>query len=408
MLNKLKRAINKQARESDGGGSGRRLRRADDYRTYAADEPSRRLEVAGGIVVEVLTGVAKNYPFLESWPHRAFNGALLYAVGTDDSIGFLTDKQRDEAAAARRGPVTCDADAMPPEGYPSAAPSDPREPTGGPTESPTVAPSGGPTDSPTEKPTALEDTIRKVATTLHGGLKQSGCMFDVRVPEVEDGGPSEGLTVIAVEMSTFLEDEICVEVYTKSGTYEGYENDVIQDADGSWSSPKWRVLGAATVIGRGEKEPTHLPIGSLDKVFLPPGARQAFYVTMIIPEIRYTEPKYGATSGTLFSGSPLGHLELMVGSAVAYPFEDVWPDRIFNGAIVYALGEVEDGRYNKMTADARNRTCPSPTEGPTLHRRPKPVAHRYSERGSHRRAHSSSSGGSRRHDGRQDGIGLFL
>ena len=94
---------------------------------------------------------------------------------------------------------------------------------------------------------------------------------------------------------------------------------------------------------------------------------------MTIPEIRYTEPKYGETSGTLFSGSPLGHLELMVGSAVAYPFEDVWPDRIFNGAIVYALGEVEDGRYNEMTADARNRTCPSPTEGPTVGPNPSPT-----------------------------------
>jgi len=190
-------------------------------------------------------------------------------------------------------------------------------------------------------------------------------MFDVRVPSVEEGGPVEGVTVIAIEMSTFLEEEICVEVYTKTGTYEGFEEDVVQNDDGSWSSPTWSILGASTVIGKGEKMPTHLPIGGLDPVYVAPGERQAFYVTMTKAEMRYTEPKYGEESGALFSGSPDGHLELFVGAAVAYPFEETWPDRIFNGAVIYSLGEVEDGKYNEMVAGDRERSCPRPTEAPT-------------------------------------------
>ena len=190
-------------------------------------------------------------------------------------------------------------------------------------------------------------------------------MFDVRVPTVEEGGPPEGLSIIAVEMSTFLEDEICVEVYSKRGTYQGFENDVYEDADGSWSSDTWSILGAAMVEGQGEGLPTSLPIGSLDKVYLQPGSTQALYVTLTVPEMRYTEPKYNEQSGDLFSTSDDGHLELMVGSAVAYPFEEVWANRIFNGAVIYALGDVEDGKYSDVMEGDRLRACPAPpTESP--------------------------------------------
>ncbi|KAL7526083.1 hypothetical protein ACHAWF_001624 [Thalassiosira exigua] len=58
-----------------------------------------------------------------------------------------------------------------PSPYPTHQPS--QRPS---TKRPTRKPTQFPTNSPT---TALESTIRKIATTLHGGLKQDGCMFDV-------------------------------------------------------------------------------------------------------------------------------------------------------------------------------------------------------------------------------------
>ena len=89
-----------------------------------------------GLKVDILVGVAKNYPFQESWQHRVFNGALLYAIGTDPALSFLSDEQIQEAWDAKRGYVTCDADAIPVESYPSVAPSLPRLPTSSPTAPP--------------------------------------------------------------------------------------------------------------------------------------------------------------------------------------------------------------------------------------------------------------------------------
>jgi hypothetical protein len=66
----------------------------------------------------------------------------------------------------------------------------------------------------------------------------------------------------------------------------------------------------------------------------------------------------------------MDHLQIMVGTAKSYPFADSWADRIYNGAVVFALGEVEDGTYSDITADERSRACAAsnnaPTESPKL------------------------------------------
>ncbi|KAL7541362.1 hypothetical protein ACHAXR_011378 [Thalassiosira sp. AJA248-18] len=68
---------------------------------------------SGSLSVQILVGTAKNYPFAQSWPHRIFNGALLYKVGRDSSLGFLTQEQRAQAWNSKRGQVTCDVAAVP-------------------------------------------------------------------------------------------------------------------------------------------------------------------------------------------------------------------------------------------------------------------------------------------------------
>lgn len=303
-------------------------------KTATGRNGKRLLQSSDGLAVEILTGVSKNYPFAESWPHRVFNGALLYTIGIESSTSFLSslsDDQIEEASAVKRGSVTCDKPAIL-------------------------------NLSPTSSPSTLESTVKKLATTLHGGLKQAGMMFDILVPSVANGGPPEGLTVLALEMSTFLTDEVCVEVYSKSGTYVGFEQDIVQNADGTWSSDTWKVLGAATATGRGETTPTHLPIGALDPVFVAAGERRAFYITMTQPEMRYTQPKFGEKRGDVFATSADGHLEILVGSAVAYPFEEIWENRIYNGAVVYFLGDTGGEMFNEMNSTDRERTCPVITE----------------------------------------------
>jgi hypothetical protein len=300
--------------------------------TATGRSSNRLLQSSDGLTVEILTGVSKQYPFAESWPHRVFNGALLYTLGMESSTKYLSnlsEEQIEEALSIKRGSVTCD--------------------------KPAVL-----NILPTSSPSTLQSSIQKLATTLHGGLKQSGMMFDILVPSVADGGPPEGLTIIALQTSTFLTNEVCVEVYSKNGTYIGYEQDIVLNADGSWSSDTWKVLGAATVVGEGETTPTRLPIGSIDPVFVAAGERHAFYVTLTQPEMRYTQPQFGEKSGDVFATSPDGYISILIGSAVAYPFEEIWADRIYNGAVVYTLGDVGDtDKYNEINSKDRKRTCPA-------------------------------------------------
>ena len=371
-----------------------------------------------GVNVDVLVGVAKNYPFAQSWPNRMFNGAIRYAIGDNlDLASILSEDQAASAKIVSRGKLTCDAEPVitaSPSDPPvvsvstvspvSSAPvtpapvvvdsstmapivpatTDPPSPqqTQGKTSSPTMTPvasittdppSPQPIDAETMSPTTLAFTMKKLATTLHGGLKQAGVMFDLRVPSVEEGGPAEGVTILTFEVSTFLTEDICVEVYSKDGTHVGYETDVVQGDDGSWSSPTWSAVGAATATGVGEALPTHLPVGAFDYIHMKPGETRAYYVTMNTPEMRYTEPRYNEKTGDVFVESSMGHLQFMVGTALSYPFAESWSDRIYNGAVIFALGEVEDGTYDETTASDRNRSCavstPStanPTNNPTM------------------------------------------
>lgn len=369
-----------------------------------------------GVNVDVLVGVAKNYPFAQSWPNRMFNGAIRYAIGDNlDLESILSEDQASSAEIVSRGKLTCDAEPVitasptdPPVmsfspvssapvlsapvssapvvvDSPTMAPIVPTTtdapsppPTNGKTLSPTMTPvasiatdppSPQPIDVETLSPTTLAFTMKKLATTLHGGLKQAGVMFDVRVPSVEEGGPAEGITILTFEVSTFLTEDICVEVYSKDGTHVGYETDVVQGDDGSWSSPTWSAVGAATATGVGEALPTHLPVGAFDYIHMKPGETRAYYVTMNTPEMRYTEPRYNEKTGDVFVESSMSHLQFMVGTAMSYPFADSWSDRIYNGAVIFALGEVKEGTYDEMAASDRSRSCavstPSTTDSPT-------------------------------------------
>ena len=57
----------------------RRRRRRASGTAEAKDR--RRLQTSEGLRVKVLTGMTKNYPFVELWTHHIFTGALLYTFG---------------------------------------------------------------------------------------------------------------------------------------------------------------------------------------------------------------------------------------------------------------------------------------------------------------------------------------
>ena len=275
--------------------------------------------VASELNVNIYTGVASDYAFGATWKDRMFNGNLLYTLGRDTSNVPI-----DLAAnSASRGKTTCDN-------------------TVAPTASPTIS------NAPSGAPTTKDSTLKAVATILVGGFLQSGNMFDVSVPSVEEGGPEGGVTVLAMEMSTTSTDDICVEVYSKEGTHVGSED----------NASDWTILGAATTTGQGAAEPTRVPLGSLDPVHIAAGERRAFYVVMPEPLMRYTQPIMGEVTGDVFTSND--DIQIHVGSVNAFDFGGYQSDRIWNGAIIYSLGVQADGKYSDLTADARPRSCPVP------------------------------------------------
>ena len=272
--------------------------------------------IASVLNVNVYTGVAKDYAFGATWKDRMFNGNLLYTLGRE-----ITNVPFDlEARTASRGKVTCDN---------------------------TIAPSATPTTKvlTPEAPTMNDSKLKALATVLAGGYLQSGNMFDISVPSVEEGGPEGGVTVISMEMSTTSTDDICVEVYSKQGTHVGFEDD----------ASAWTMLGATTTTGQGATEATRIPLGSFDPVHIGPGESRAFFVVTPEPVLRYTRPARGEVTGDVFASN--NELQIHVGSVNAFGFGGYQSDRIWNGAIIYALGVQEDGKYSELTASERPRSC---------------------------------------------------
>ncbi len=281
--------------------------------------------------VSIYTGVANDYPFGPKWINRMFNGNLLYTLGRDTSNVPI---DLAAAKAASRGKLTCDKTAAP-----TAAPTLSKAPT----ETPTVAPTLS--KAPTETPTTQDSTLKALATILAGGFLQAGNMLDVSVPSVEEGGPKGGITVLALEISTFATDDICVEVYSKAGTHVGFQE----------NASAWTMLGATTTTGQGANEATRIPLGSLDPVHIAPGERRAFYIVMEEEKMRYTQPVRGEVTGDVFVSND--EIQIHVGSVNAFDFGGWQSDRIWNGAVIYSLGLQEDGKYSKLTADDRPRSC---------------------------------------------------
>ena len=287
--------------------------------TVSLGTTSAERSAASELIVNIYTGVATVYKFGATWPDRMFNGNLQYTLGSD-----ISNVPVDAAAkAASRGKVTCDS---------------------------TVAPTATPTISkaPTDAPTTTESTLEALATILAGGLLQSGNMFDVSVPSVEEGGPEEGVTVLGMEISTTSTDNICVEVYSKDGTFVGFEE----------NPSEWTMLGAVTATGQGPTLGTRLSVGSFDPVHIGPGGRIGFYVAMPDPVMRYTKPLQGELVGDVFRSN--ADLQIHVGSANGFDFVGYESGRIWNGAIIYAQGVQADGKYGEVTADDRPRSCSVP------------------------------------------------
>ena len=121
-------------------------------------------------------------------------------------------------------------------------------------------------------------TTETLETTFAGGNGLDGAMFDINaINEVT-------INSFDVNLDTGITDDI--EVYYKSGTWQGFEED----------AAAWTLLGTANVTSAGDGLPTPLNLNLGQTIAA--GETGAFYVTTTSGGMNYTD---GTTTGDVFA-----------------------------------------------------------------------------------------------------------
>jgi len=190
-----------------------------------------------------------------------------------------------------------------------------------------------PVPSPTAVPTGTPQG-NEFVTTFAGGNGQAGNMFDIVTTKTID--------ITNLDIHTVSTSTVNVEVWIKSGSYLGYEAD--QDA--------WTKVASVAVQGQGIRNRTPLPLDAFEEpIRVIASQRQAFYVTLTTPDIRYTAD--GAV-GQAYAHADSDDIKFFVGAGLKYAFGEAYSPRVWNGVLTY---EIVKGSTMSPTID--------PTDMPT-------------------------------------------
>jgi len=161
----------------------------------------------------------------------------------------------------------------------------------------------------------------QLQTTMLWNNRSFGNIFTVVAKE-------SGVRVLSIDIHTKSTDTVDVEVWTRSGTYDGYT----ENMNG------WVNVARVSVLGQGADSVTSIPQNSFESVDIYPDQIQSFYVTLKSTDILYTN---GDTQSTV-DKRPVGTdhaLTIYEGLGVgSYPLSSNTPTylrRIFNGNIYY-------------------------------------------------------------------------
>ena len=175
---------------------------------------------------------------------------------------------------------------------------------GGRTQSPTAAP----TQAPTSASTTSE---RFLGTTFAGGNGAAGVMFDIK--------PLRDITIHEVDLHTKEPGFTLVEVWIRSGTHVGFENNPVE----------WQRLLATEIDASGIEKRSPLDLGSLP---LLAGETYGIFITVVGGGLRYTN---GDGVGQVAAQND--DLIVYEGVGKASPFGYSFQKRIWNGNIHYSL-----------------------------------------------------------------------
>jgi hypothetical protein len=162
-------------------------------------------------------------------------------------------------------------------------------------------------------------TTLSLTTTYAGGKQENGNMFVVTA--------LKDLSIVEMSIHTEKAGEARLEIYTKPGTYDGFE----------YNPLAWMNIANCTISTQGSNETTPVPSDSFAPIFISAGESKAFYVTLTGEDnMRYTD---GEDWGSIALSND--DLEVSKGLGVDYPFETVYQDRIWNGVLKYVLEQDE-------------------------------------------------------------------
>lgn len=121
---------------------------------------------------------------------------------------------------------------------------------------------------------ATDDIVTKTFTTqFDSDTTYAGNMFDIITTD-------NNIAISSMAINTYLKSALTIKVYTRLGSYKGYEDDI---------TLAWTYVGSTLVIGQGMDRPTKITgvfSNEEEPIIIRKGTRQAFYITSDGPFIR--------------------------------------------------------------------------------------------------------------------------
>lgn len=293
----------------------------------------------GNLDIQILNGNGVGfYPFGQHVENRLWNGVIFY----NTQVPITDDKGGD-------GPLVA-APTIPPVPPPTPVPPTPRPPTA-PASTPTVPPPP-PTNRPPPPPTPAAfdgsgidfgPTKSIKSSSFSGNSGSFGNHFEMIA--------FKPMAIRSLDFHTDLKEPTRVQVWTRQGSYVGYERD----------ASAWRQVCDTVVTGKGYMQLTPIPEQYFSNVYVDKGSKVSFYITLETPNIRYTKADTGTSNGGINAD-----IQIYPGSGVGqYPFGSTLAPRNFNGAINYAIESVPTPA---PTAEPTRKPVQVPTQaggGPT-------------------------------------------
>jgi len=185
-----------------------------------------------------------------------------------------------------------------------------------PSTSPTMATSVNPTIeniSPTLNPSSANAETFDISTGYEGSAYGNGNMFTILTK-------SANIVITNFYIHTHSDGIVSVEIYTRDGTFEGYER----------RPGAWNLLSAIEVQGQGAGKPTPLPSKSFEPIQIDAQSRKSFYITLSNGDLLYS-----LGDGSMEPIASTDEIDVFEGCGKSYKFRTTFKDRRWNGDIVY-------------------------------------------------------------------------